>query len=221
MIKHHPETELLLDYATGSLSEPVSLVVASHACWCADCRGQVAKMETLGGAFLLDLGPEAIGDDLLAATLAKLDDTGGQSAEPAQAAHRFDKETRRLIPPPVRRYLDGNVSDLRWRWQGPVLREARLAVAGPSYRASLFRLKPGASPPEHGHAGNEYTMVLDGSFTDDGDLFGAGDFVHYSGLDSHLQTADMKDGCVCLTVLDAPVRLSGPFGRFLNPFLRF
>ena len=220
MITHHPEAELLLDYAAGSLSMPVSLVVASHACLCTNCRDLVERMEDVGGAFLQELEPAAVEEDLLATTLAKLDDDGNQ-VELLSTRNDFDEATRKLIPAPIRRYLTGNIGELKWRWQSPALRENRLSIENSGYRASLFRLAPSASPPEHGHTGNEYTLVLAGSFTENDRVYGAGDFAHYDGSDVHVQTADASVGCVCLTVLDAPVRLMGPIGRLLNPFLRF
>lgn len=220
MITHHPELELLLDYSAGSLPEPVSLVVAAHACLCAACRAEVGRMEAVGGALLDALDPAAVGEDALAATLARID-APPSSDEPQRVPSDLDAETRALIPAPVRRYLPGNIKDLRWRWQGPTLHEARLSLARPGYRTSLFSLKPGKAPPLHTHGGNEYILVLAGSFEEDGEIYGVGDFAHADAAKTHIQTADAGKGCICLTVLDAPVRLPGIAGRVVNPFLRF
>jgi putative transcriptional regulator len=37
----------------------------------------------------------------------------------------------------------------------------------------------------------------------------------------HCPIADEEGDCLCLAVTDAPLRLTGRFGRFLNPFIRF
>ena len=37
----------------------------------------------------------------------------------------------------------------------------------------------------------------------------------------HRPTADPGQDCLCLTVTDAPRRLTGWIGRWLNPFIRF
>jgi putative transcriptional regulator len=219
MITHHPETELLLDYSAGCLPEPVSLVVAAHACLCRACRDEVDRMEAVGGALLHELEPTAVGEDSLAATLARLDLPEPRPNDRLEPA--LDAETRALIPAPVRPYLPGNIRDLRWRWQGPTLHEARLNLQRPGYRTSLFRLRPGKAPPAHTHGGNEYILVLDGSFEEDGEIYGVGDFAHADAAKTHVQTADAEEGCVCLTVLDAPVRLPGIAGSLVNPFLRF
>lgn len=221
MISHHPETELLLEYSAGSLAEPVALAVATHACYCPACREMVARMESVGGVFLQDLDPVAMTHDALASTLAQLDEHAADADERPSASPAFDERTRGLIPSPLLPYLGASIGDLKWRWQGPALREARLPSVKPGFRVSLFELKPGKHPPAHTHTGNEYIVVLSGSFTENGDLYGVGDFAHADKTISHIQTADRKEGCICLAVLDAPVELPGLIGGLVNPFLRF
>ncbi|MBA3326136.1 MAG: zf-HC2 domain-containing protein [Rhodobacteraceae bacterium] len=50
----HATPELLTAYADGSLSEGLSLLVASHLTFCPACRRRVARLEALGGALLCD-----------------------------------------------------------------------------------------------------------------------------------------------------------------------
>lgn len=221
MITHHPHSGLLLDYAAGSLAEPVALAVATHACLCPICRAEVAGMESVGGALLHDIEPARVSGDALAQTLARLDAASPAPATAPAPSHEFDEETKTQIPGALRPYLGGDLRSLRWRWQGPDLREARLPLDRPGFRASLFRLRPGGHPPSHTHAGNEYIVVLSGSFTEDGDVFDTGDFAHADQSKTHIQVADAREGCLCLAVLDAPVRLRGLVGGLVNPFLRF
>ena len=37
-VRHHPDDELLLDYASGALGEAESLVIATHMALCPICR---------------------------------------------------------------------------------------------------------------------------------------------------------------------------------------
>ncbi|HEY5084509.1 MAG TPA: hypothetical protein VII48_08315, partial [Rhizomicrobium sp.] len=62
MIHHHPDEPLLLAYASGSADEAFSLIVATHMTYCAACRAQVAKLETIGGTLLQDLQPAPLAD---------------------------------------------------------------------------------------------------------------------------------------------------------------
>ena len=66
---HHPQDNLLVDYAAGSLDEPVGLLVATHLALCPDCRLKVSEYEKLGGALLEEMATTAIDDTLLETTL--------------------------------------------------------------------------------------------------------------------------------------------------------
>ena len=216
MIRHHPGLDLLTEFATGALAEPVALVVASHASLCPMCRAQIARLEEVGGAMLHEIEPAPVSGDALAATMARI-----ERPEPRpEPAPELDAATRATVPAPVRRYLDRGLGRLKWRWRGPALQEAALEIPGAGFRASLFRMKPGAAAPRHTHVGHEYTLVLQGGFTDAGERYDRGDFDLADATRSHVQVAD-EDGCLCLVVLDAPVRLHGLLGAIANRFLKF
>lgn len=217
MIAHHPDSALLLDYAAGSLAEPVALAVASHVSFCPECRVAIDRMTAVGGELLRKIDPSTDGiDDLLETTLARLGEPEPLPAvEPA-----LDEETRVILPPPLRPYVGGSLSDLTWHWRGPSMREATLAVPVPRYRVSLFRLPPGGAVPIHGHRGHEYTVLLQGVLCEAEQRYSVGDFIAADQDDHHVQRADRDSGCLCLAVLDAPVRLTGPLSRLLNPFLK-
>jgi putative transcriptional regulator len=217
MINHHPPFEMLFEYATGMLTEGVALAAATHAAMCPTCRSAIGQLETVGGVLLEEIEPEAVGKDLLAAVLDKLDEP---EARPTSAADALDEATRELIPPPLRGYLGRSLSDLAWRSIGWMCQEVRLPLASKGVRASLIRLGPGSPMPKHSHRGHEYTVVLAGGYKDAGEQFARGDFDVKEAADLHQPVADQDGECIGLVVLDAPVRLTGLGGRLINPFLR-
>ena len=73
MINHHPSTELLLSHAAGNLPAGFSLVVASHAAMCPDCRRRLAHAESIGGALLYAMEPAEISDDALHDVLRRIE----------------------------------------------------------------------------------------------------------------------------------------------------
>jgi putative transcriptional regulator len=64
------------------------------------------------------------------------------------------------------------------------------------------------------------TLVLAGGFSDESGHFVRGDVAEADPSVNHQPVADPGEDCLCLAVTDAPLRLTGPFGRLLNPFLR-
>lgn len=219
MIKHHPADELLLDYAAGALGEGPALAVATHAAMCAECQEQVAVLEGVGGALLESIVGEPVADDLLDRTLAMLD---APVADPV-AVMRVDDDGSEQVPEPLLSYIGRGLAHLAWRRVGGIMtavEEARLPLAAKNIKVALMRLKAGSLMPMHSHRGNEYTLVLDGGFSDGGHQYGPGDFVARDPSHEHQPVVDDDGECLCLVVLDAPLRLSGAMGRIINPFLR-
>ena len=207
---------LLVDYASGALPEPVALAVATHLSLNQEASAAYAELNSVGGALLEDVDGEIVSDTLLDRVLDRLD-------EPAPAASsraRLDERTREIVPGPLQAYLVASLDDLPWKKKGGAVEEARLKTNSPDYRVSLLRIKPGQAMPMHSHRGCEYTVVLDGAYHDQTGVFERGDFSEADAEDHHRPIADEQRGCMCLIVLDQPVRLDGPLGWMLNPFLK-
>lgn len=216
---HHPCLELLLDYATGSAGEPASLVLATHLALCPECRDAVAHCEAVGGALLEEIEPVAVPPDALDCLLARLDEQVPASPPQSPAAGG----SARLMPEPLRSYVGDGLEAIRWKRVMRGVEQADIAVGnhGGNVKARLLRIRPGIRIPRHTHAGTEMTLVLAGGFSDDGGHFVRGDFNFSDGEVDHSPVADDDGECVCLTVTDAPLRLTGPLMRLLNPFVKF
>ena len=216
MIRHHPPYDLILEYGTGFSGEGVALAIAVHASLCPECRRQVADIEAVGGALLEEIEPAPLSDGLLDSVMARLDE------QPLTEARgpRTDAATRRLVPPPLLRYLDSNLDDLPWRSVGRMFQEFRLPLANKNVKASLMKLRPGSLMPRHTHRGHEITLVLAGGYQDGDEQYARGDFSAKDAEHMHQPIVDDDGECLCLVVLDAPLKLTGPVGRLINPFLR-
>ncbi|HYE52882.1 MAG TPA: ChrR family anti-sigma-E factor [Azospirillaceae bacterium] len=211
---HHPGEAVLMDYAAGALSEAVGLIVATHLALCPACRAEVARLEAVGGA-LLEGMPDGEPDmDLLEGVLARLD-------APAPAAPRrpAPHPASAVLPEPLRSYLGGDVGRIGWRRVMRGLEEALVDCGRDKVR--LMRIRAGTAMPRHTHAGNEYTLVLAGGFSDALGHYLRGDFIATDAAIDHRPVADDGPDCLCLAVTDAPLRLTGPVGRLLNPFVQF
>jgi putative transcriptional regulator len=93
-------------------------------------------------------------------------------------------------------------------------------VAGNGARVFLLRAKPGTKLPTHTHTGIERTQVLAGAFIHDGGRFGAGDFDDAEGDVEHRPRVDIGEACICLVAMTGSIRLTGPIGRLIQPFVR-
>jgi putative transcriptional regulator len=221
MPRFHIQDDLLVDYASGSLPVPVSLLVSSHLTLCTDCRRSVTELEKIGGALLEGIDPVAMAADALEATLDGLDSNPVEArAEAGSREQGHDTSEREPIPLALSRLFDGPMDDLAWKRRARGIDEIEVPCGDEHFSASLLRIQPGVSIPNHTHKGEELTLVLRGGFSDALGHYGRGDVCHASAAVAHAPAADAGEVCLCLVVADGPVKLTGLVGRMLNPFLK-
>jgi len=217
-VMHQPNPDLLLDYAAGSLDEGLSLFVASHLALCPESRRTVAKAEAIGGALIEDLEPDPLKSTSLDQVLERLDESTHDSAEPLET-HSNDLDSD--IPLPLNHYLDASLDALPWRRLGPGVQQVDVIPLKDDRRVSLLKIAPGVAIPEHGHHGPERTLILRGSYRDALGEFKRGDVADLDASIEHQPIAGADEACICLVVTDAPVKLKGFWGRFMQPFIRY
>lgn len=205
-----------MDYASGASPEPVALLVACHVSLCRDCQAEIARLEALGGALFDELDAVPLGAEAVALALARLEVPENLKATPAAEA---SLPAERLIPRPLRGYLGDGLDALPWKGRGRVA-EAALLASYPGLRTRLLRIKAGTALPRHTHEGREYTLLLAGGYSDGSGHYLRGDMAVADASVDHRPLADDGDDCLCLMVTDAPLRLTGPFGRYLNFLVR-
>lgn len=210
---HHPHEELLMEYAAGALGESHSLMVATHLSFCPECRAAVRKMEAFGGAMLNELDQVAMSGHARADLLARLD---GESPLPARSTPPSPAPSGL---PTMRDYLPGGFESANWKRLGPGMRYADIHHGRDGADVQLIHVKAGSSTVQHSHKGNEWTLVLTGAYDDGIGCYHAGDAVFADGDTDHNPTALPGEDCICMVVIDAPIRLTGPIGRLFNPLL--
>lgn len=212
--RHHPEDSLLVTYASGELQEPLALVVATHLALCPACRHDVARYEALGGLLLEDLPP------------APLNSNGMRTADLYQQHILADEAVRQSrsfdsmgLPEPLSTYLAKKAGGASWRKRHR-LSEISLLTDYPGFRTKLIKIAAGTALPRHTHEGHEFTLVLTGGFADATGQYQRGDVAVADTIIDHQPIADRQQDCICLAVVDAPLRLTGFPGRFMNFLVR-
>lgn len=211
MANYHPADELLMTFAAGQQHGALGVMLACHLEQCARCRQRVKLYEDIGGELLEQIEPLAVSETLLSAVLDKLN-------QPSPQANRLSVPTG--IPRPLHRFVRANYAQLKWSGMTPGIKELTLPIKDPGFTAKLYKIAAGKELPIHTHRGNEYTLVMDGSFSDAAGDYHPGDFILADTQTTHQPRASRQCDCICFAVLDAPLRMTGFFGRMLNPFLR-
>lgn len=237
---HHPAPELLAEYAAGSLPLSHALCIAAHLEFCERCRQQVGKLNNLGAALFDAQQPKSVATDtaaLKSRVLEILDagenvsnDCGELNAAHGHAnasdsdasvsnSHAARVEGYR-VPRSLTQFIRSDYRDLSWSALSTSIKLATLLNDKDGSQVALSRVKPGGKMLHHRHTGEEFTVVLEGSFSDETGVFRKGDFVQRDKRHRHKPVVTKDAECICLMVLDAPIQFTGFFARLLNPFVR-
>ncbi len=213
-INHHLDEATILAFAAGTLPEAHRVVAATHAAYCAHCRGAVRAAEMLGGSLLLDEPSSAVSATCRAATLASLDALPATVEKPVRPAKNE--------VPAVLCNLLGNtpLAELPWKKKAPGVAICAIPLSdGAKTRLQLLRIGPGRAMPEHGHGGEEITVVLRGSYKDHTGRYATGDVADLDESIEHQPVVDSDVDCICLVATEAPTRFKSFWARLAQPFV--
>ena len=82
-----------------------------------------------------------------------------------------------------------------------------------------MRSGAGRAMPEHGHGGEEITLVLKGAYSDHMGRFGEGDVADLDEAIEHRPVVDEDRDCICLVATERPTRFKSLAARLMQPFV--
>jgi putative transcriptional regulator len=211
---HHPFDELLTAYSAGSLPLSQALCISAHLEHCQGCTQTLQRLDQVGSELMQQQKPSRASDELKNKLLGMLDSLPEDIA---------DDEPRKLdsrVPRCLRQFVEHSYDDLNWNRVSADIHSVELCRDSNGARVELLKIKPGGSATTHTHMGDEYTVILEGSFSDESGLYGRGDFMVRNQNDKHTPVATQDRECICLAVTEGPIQFTGFMHRLLNPFIR-
>ena len=208
-INHHPDIATLMAFSAGTLEEPYAAVIATHLAMSEGGRETLRHIDSIGGA-LLTVEPDA---ELSAGALDRLMGSLGD-----ERIEVVPHDQRGALPLPLQRYLPKGLESVRWKWTGPGVATADLSW-GPDgkSRLMLLRVAAGHRVPEHGHGGQELTLIIQGAYRDRFGVFAMGDIADHDEDVEHQPIAEPGEDCICLVAVDARLTFRGRLMRALQP----
>ena len=218
MIKFHPSPEQLTQFAEGTLSSVESIMVSAHCDMCERCQKMViAETERLAEDVLDSQKAEHHYEfDSMMARITQLPAAESITVSSApKREHVIELDGKKFpLPRTLQRLADktGNWSSLVGRlWQAPV-------DLGNQGVANFIYMEKGGSVPEHTHRGTEFTLVINGEFSDGINAYDSGDFIYMDGEKTHAPRSDAPEGCLVFSIVDQPLHFTSGLARLLNPF---
>lgn len=204
--------EWLLSYAAGTLTEGHSIMVASHIAYHEDLQQSVADAEAIGGALMDELDPAEVPGDMLERLLERLDESPAREVQPINGDSH-------IAPQPLIDYLGCDLDNLKWRLMGPGMSNVRLWTGPNDERLWLLRARGGIAVPEHGHNGDEWTLVLKGAYKAAETDFTIGDMETADQEIVHQPVIREDEECICLVLTTGLIKFKSPIARMMQPLI--
>lgn len=223
-VEHHPSEQMLADFTNGSLTTGKNVVIAAHIELCAQCRERRLQLEAEAANSWqqeADQQREAAQRDfspLLKAITSKLEEASQREVpvdEPELLNEIHLLEGSVTLP---RILAKAAGEGLVWKKLAGGINQADITLDDQTQCEFLY-MKPGSQVPVHKHRGNEITLVLDGSFSDEMGHYRAADFVLRDHTHQHQPVSE--EGCLCFAVQDSPLMFTRGLARLLNPFIQY
>ncbi len=211
----HPDDELLTAYSAGSLPLSQALCISTHIEHCSACAQKLQRLNRVGSELMQNLKPARASESLKSKLMDQLD-----SLVEADADDIRPEPVDPSIPRCLRQFIDEGYDGLQWKRVSSDIHSVELCRDSNGAKVELLKIRPGGSASTHTHLGDEYTVILEGSFSDESGLYRKGDFLVRDKNDHHTPVATQDRACICLAVTEGPIQLTGFFSRLLNPLLR-
>ncbi|RUT32574.1 transcriptional regulator [Arsenicitalea aurantiaca] len=216
-IAFHPDISTLMAWSAGTLDEPFAVVVSTHMAMCEACRETARRTDLIGGALLKAETAEPMSDGALERLLEAADDERIDLPEP-----RGSDSVDPSVPQPLARYLPDGLDAVKWKFSGPGVATCELPTGtNANGRLMLLRVGAGKRVPEHGHGGQELTLILRGAYGDRFGRFAAGDLADHDEDVEHQPIAEPGEDCICLVAVDARLNFRSRVIRTLQPLFGF
>ena len=212
-LKHHPDAATLVEFSAGTLEPALAMCVSAHLHFCDRCKNELMRLDQVGSQIMGEGDPAEVDEQLFDKVMAKIDDLPEQEIfSPPASENNY--------PPLVEKLVENTGEDLIWRKMSASVDIARLKTGQNDYEVALHKICAGGKTPKHGHSGREFTVVLKGSFSDENSVYTEGDFVVKAAGDEHQPMGAQNGECICLSALEAPIKLSSKLGFLMKPWLR-
>lgn len=211
-ISHHFDDATLVAYSSGTLTKGMALLVESHLSMCEQCAEQIQTSNRIGGDLLQNIEPVAMKSGSLEKFMDLLD--GVEMEQPAA----FERSGEAEVPESLAAIIGDDLDALEWKSMGLGVQQYDLKLGGIG-ATRLLRIQPGVSVPHHTHTGNELTLILRGSYSDEIGRFQVGDVADLDDQLEHQPIVDTREECICLIATDAPLKFSGLMGKLVQPFI--
>lgn len=190
----------ITDYALGNLSPAKHIIMACQSEISEKVAEEVSFQEEIASSFLDKTEPMSLSPNFLGEVLEKLPHS--------ESDERSQTLPQGLAPKTLRSVLGHGLQDMKWRSMVPgvavhdVLGNRRYEEGERLY---LLKAKGGMKMPQHSHKGEEWSLILTGSYSIGETTYRRGDLHIEDDTVTHAPHIDEGEDCICLVMTEGPL----------------
>ena len=198
--------DIITEYAAGKLSPAKHIIVACQSEIAKSVAERVAFQEEVAALMLEDTESQSLSPLFMGNVLASL--PAQERANENEIEHPVDG----LAPKSLRHMLGHGLKDMKWKSLVPgvavhdILGNRKTKEGDRLY---LLKAKGGMRMPDHSHTGEEWSLILTGSYTVGGKRFTRGDLHIEDETETHAPHIDEGEDCICLVMTQGPLKMQG------------
>jgi len=212
--------DIITNYATGKLSPAKHIMVACHSEIVDSVAEQVAFQEDIAACVVADIEPLSLSPSFMENVLASLPLQKSANENERHGAAK-DVPVEDLTPKSLHHLLGHGLDDLNWKFLFPSLAVHDLLGERKKGgdRLYLLKVKSGGSIPAHSHDGEEWSLILKGSYSVGNQHYNRGDFHIEDETETHSPQVEGEEDCICLLMTQGPLKMQGLFPKLMTPLV--
>jgi len=198
--------DAITEYAAGTLSPAKHIMVACQSEIVQAVAERVAFQEGIAASMIEYADSQALSPLFMGNVLAAL------PAQEIANENKSDEFANGLAPKSLRHVLGHGLKELKWNSLVPGV--AVHDILGnrktkDGERLYLLKAKGGMRMPDHSHTGEEWTLILSGSYVTGEQRFTRGDLHIEDETETHAPHIDEGEDCICLVMTQGPLKMQG------------
>ena len=204
---------VIMDYAVGNLSPAKHIIVACQAEISNDVARAVSFQEDIAANMLEDGPSVPLSSHFIGEALARLPMNCANDRELSQ------QQSTNFAPQTLKDVLGEGLKNMRWTSLVPgvavhnVLGSRRQKTGDRLY---LLKAKAGMKMPPHSHNGEEWTLILQGGYSEDGVSYQRGDLHIENDSATHAPHINDGEDCICLVMTQGPLQMKPLLAKFIQ-----
>lgn len=207
---------MITQYAIGALSPAKHVILTCQRDISEAVAERLAFQEDVAAAMLADVNSVALSPLFIGNVLAALPDQNDVELD------NKEDSIAGLAPKSLRSLLKQAFKDIKWKTIVPGVAVHDIIGGRKTKngdRLYLMKVKGGMKMPEHGHVGEEWTLILSGSYVAGGQTFSRGDLHIEEGNETHSPHVDEGEDCVCLVMTQNALKMNGWLPKLIQPLI--